>query len=319
MMTAPWRLFEQAVASFLKALDPSATVIWNAHVPDHHHGRRRQRDVLIRTKACGHFALEILVSCKRYERALHTTDIEHFHGELSSSTAQMGVIYSHSGFNALALDKAKALGIKCCRLYNDQPPDIPDAIFLPAYLAIPTLQLVALGPVCEWGIETWEDVFSQRASETEESVAERWSQMLEKAMRHPERSTGSPPLLPQPRLLRTELVDPTGRRPAAMVGVQLRWLYYSGKQTAYRVNGSYELTSRHFAGSQFGPVIDTVNPPGPGWDPISPEDAARVRTGMVCSFGNDAAAICQSLLESRGSTPVVGTAEYLPRQPVDPS
>ena len=56
-------------------------------------------------------------------------DIDAFHGEFISSGAQLGVIYSYSGFGPNAIEKAKVLKISCCRLFEDETPDIPDYNF----------------------------------------------------------------------------------------------------------------------------------------------------------------------------------------------
>jgi hypothetical protein len=64
-----------------------------------------------------YFPLKILVSCKKYKRKLDQQDIDAFNGELISSGAHKGVIYSYSGFNKYAIEKCKVLGISCCKLY----------------------------------------------------------------------------------------------------------------------------------------------------------------------------------------------------------
>ena len=86
--------------------------------PDKHTGKPRQRDVFIQTKICGIIPVKILISCKKYKRNLNQKDIDHFNGELISSGANKGVIYSYSGFNKNAIEKSKVLDICCCRLYN---------------------------------------------------------------------------------------------------------------------------------------------------------------------------------------------------------
>src|SRR5690606_22733487 len=89
-----WRSFETAVAAFLAALDPKARVTHDVRLPDRHTGRSRQRDVIVETKFGAHLPLRILVSCKRHKRKLSSSDVDAFNGELQSSGAQKGVLYT---------------------------------------------------------------------------------------------------------------------------------------------------------------------------------------------------------------------------------
>lgn len=69
--------------------------------------------------------LKVLISCKRNKSRKSQQDIDHFSGELMHSGAHMGLLYAHGGFTKPALIKAKALGISCCTLYENQPADMP--------------------------------------------------------------------------------------------------------------------------------------------------------------------------------------------------
>jgi hypothetical protein len=113
-----WRDFERAVARFLAALDPSASVTHDASIPDKDTGDPRQRDVWIETEVMRQFPVRILVSCKRWSTKLDIQDLDAFIGEWRSSGAQVGVVYSLSGFTENALKKATSLGISCCRLFR---------------------------------------------------------------------------------------------------------------------------------------------------------------------------------------------------------
>lgn len=101
-----WEDFERAVAAFVKALTPGARVTHNAKLPDKHTGRLRQRDVWIEA-SIGPFPIKILVSCKRLKRKINEQDIDAFIGELSSSGAHKGVLYSLMGFTMPAVEKAQ--------------------------------------------------------------------------------------------------------------------------------------------------------------------------------------------------------------------
>ena len=104
-----WREFEIAVAQFLQTLDPASRVIHDLKQPDGDTGHSRQRDVWIETRFGGHIPIKILVSCKRKKAKLSQQDIDAFRGELLSSNAGMGILYSFSGFTKPALEKRNAL------------------------------------------------------------------------------------------------------------------------------------------------------------------------------------------------------------------
>ena len=128
-----WENFEAAVARFVKALDPRASVRHNVHLPDRDTGMPRQRDVWVEALVAGMFPVAVLISCKRWKRKLSEQDIDAFVGELASSGARIGVLFSLAGFTAPAIAKAKAHSISCCRLYHNQPADIPESLYLSVY------------------------------------------------------------------------------------------------------------------------------------------------------------------------------------------
>src|SRR4051794_21313108 len=106
-MTPDWEKFELAVATFCQALALNATVTHDVMIPDVDTGLPRQRDVWIEARICDHFVVKILVSCKRYSRKVDSQMLDAFIGELLSSGAHKGVIYSLVGFTRGALAKAK--------------------------------------------------------------------------------------------------------------------------------------------------------------------------------------------------------------------
>lgn len=83
-MSAPWQLFERAVAALCQALAPDATVTHDAKILDVDIGSRRQRDVWIEALIGGHFPVKVLVSCKRYARKVTVQQVDAFLGELGS-------------------------------------------------------------------------------------------------------------------------------------------------------------------------------------------------------------------------------------------
>src|SRR5262245_60861561 len=98
-----WRQFEKAVARFVAALDPKARVRHDVRPLDKHTRKPRQRDIWVDTSIGGVIPLSILISCKRYKRRLDQQHVDAFHGELLSSGANKGVLYSYSGFTSDAI------------------------------------------------------------------------------------------------------------------------------------------------------------------------------------------------------------------------
>jgi len=125
-----WREFEIAVANWLRKLDPNAVIQHNFFEPDKHIGTRRQRDIWVVGEIAG-IEINILVSCKKYKRRVNHQDIDAFYGELASSKASLGIIYSYSSFSNNAILKASALGIQCMTFFNNEFPRISEAIIFP--------------------------------------------------------------------------------------------------------------------------------------------------------------------------------------------
>lgn len=159
-MLPVWKKFELAIANFIAALDPQAKVFHDVLLPDKHTGTPRQRDVWIETKILQHYTIKIYVSCKHKKRKLNQQDIDAFYGELLSSGAHKGIIYSFSGFGDKAIKKAKSLGICCCKLYQNDPPDLPESLIFPhVYCCQSKLSILLLEPFDpNWNLKTWNDL-----------------------------------------------------------------------------------------------------------------------------------------------------------------
>ncbi|MCF7956642.1 MAG: restriction endonuclease, partial [Phycisphaerae bacterium] len=124
-MTGSSKQFEKDVWAFANTLSTSAEVLFDHKVMDKDTGSQRQVDVWINAKLGNHIPISILVSCKNYKRKLDITHIESFIAEVHSTSASTGVIYSSSGFTKPALKKAESHGMACCRLFRNEPTDIP--------------------------------------------------------------------------------------------------------------------------------------------------------------------------------------------------
>lgn len=155
-----WRDFEEAVFAFVKTLDPSAEVLFNHKVPDRDTGTLRQCDAWINAKFGGHLPISILVSCKDYNsKKLDIGDIGTFCNEVRSTGASTGVIYSHIGFTQPALDKAKANGLSCCRLYRNEPADIPQVISISQFVCTLNVEFKLVTDLRLSNFKTWNDLF----------------------------------------------------------------------------------------------------------------------------------------------------------------
>jgi hypothetical protein len=264
-----WKYFEKAVAQFLKALDPEANVKHDVKLLDSHTNTPRQRDVWVETKVCNHFPIKILISCKKYKRKINQLDIDAFNGEFISSSAQVGVIYSYSGFGKKAIDKAKTLGFHCCRLFLDQPADLPEEIVhINSFCSTPKLSFAIFDPIDpKWNFVTWNDLFSYEIEENEEpiklidSIVKNYKSAEEKAIQ-----MATENFFPPPWSIRIEIKDDEGNKEKLKIVVGGGWNVYKGSLKAQLINGSYNFSSGCFNGSVSTPSLDTHQMhPGKDW------------------------------------------------------
>jgi len=269
-----WKEFEIAVADFLSALDPSAHVTHDVILPDQDTGEPRQRDVWIETTVLNYFSVKVLVSCKKYKRKLDQGHIDHFIGELRSSGAQKGVIYSYAGYTNQAIKKAEKLGISCCRLYKKERPDIPDALIFDAYLLTPGFQFqaVKLNDVSSLP-NTISDLLNLVLPDEETKSNTKLIDIIEKLYfsrrqeirEHARRSGDIPPDWSDNFIIND---DTTGTQ-CIYVEFGGCWHKHKGKLEGYLVDGSYSFTENKFVGRQSYPGISERGPnPGSHWQPI---------------------------------------------------
>jgi hypothetical protein len=165
-----WEQFEVAVERCVAALDPRVTVRRNVKLPDRDTGRLRQRDVWIETTICSLFPVKVLISCKHWATKLDEGDIDAFVGELRSSGAHKGVIYSAGGYTDPAILKAQALGISCCKLYQTEPADIPESLMFAFYCCTPQYRIrIELEGRRAWSDVLLADIFSRPAAVADSS------------------------------------------------------------------------------------------------------------------------------------------------------
>jgi hypothetical protein len=287
-----WQEFEKAVAGFLKALDPTATVRHNITTSDADTGAPRQRDVWVEGRLCRVIPIKVLISCKRYNRTLNEQDIDHFIGEFMSSGGNKGVIYSYSGFNRLAIQKALSHNISCMRLYQDSPPDIPEVLVIPNfYCCYPRFALSAVWKEDEEGVlNTWGDFLERKAGDDIENetnaqyVARKILELQNVAMNS--KDPGSP--FPKNWTYEITYFDPEKPNIRARIRLDESWDIFESNLEAYNINGSYSITEREFMGTIATPVIDTWSShPGPGWTKLGKLPEATGNSGaFIFLFGD---------------------------------
>jgi hypothetical protein len=264
-----WKEFENAVAKFVAGLDPKGKVSSDVKLPDGHTSKPRQRDVWVEANVCHHFPVKVLISCKRLRRRLNQQDIDAFNGELLSSRAHLGVLYSYSGFTLNALEKAKKLGISCCRLFDNEPPNIPDnLVFMSSYCCTPRISLSVVSPLDrEWDLKTWSDLFSLQFEDDGspmfviDAVVRSYFEGEKEAVR---KATES--FFPSNWARMLECIEEKPIKKAIKIIIRGSWNVFEGRLEAHLLKGSYNFSSGEFMGSLSTPVIDTQSShPGPGW------------------------------------------------------
>ena len=287
-----WKEFEIAVTNFIKALDPSAKVIHDAMLPDRDTGTLRQRDVWIETKVSEHFSLQILVSCKRYKSKLNQQHIDAFIGELLSSGAQKGIIYSFSGFTKPALEKAKVRGISCCSLYQNEPVTIPEMLSFNAYLLTPAFHFWATWlESLDRQPQTLGELYELNMSNNDSKSVKLIDLVVEKytnkraLIRAKARSTGN---IPEKWTDQIKLDNPVTGTDMLVIEFGGDWDIYEATLNGYLFNGSYAFTEKEFKGEQTFPKVDDTGPkPGEYWnkvDSLPTEPDIKLLIGVI--YGN---------------------------------
>ena len=282
-----WKEFEIAVTKFIKALDPSAKVTHDAMLPDRDTGTLRQRDVWIETKVSEHFSLQILVSCKRYKTKLNQQHIDAFIGELSSSGAQKGIIYSYSGFTKPALEKAKIRGISCCSLYQEEPANIPEMLSFNAYLLTPAFHFCAVWlELLDGQPQTLGELYELNMSNNDTKPVKLIDLVIEKyaekraLIRKNARSTGN---LPEKWTDQIKLNNPVTGKDMLVIEFGGDWDIYEATMEGYLFNGSYAFTEQEFKGEQTFPRVNDIGPePGEYWNKV---DSLPIESDIKQSIG----------------------------------
>jgi len=270
--------FEKAVHAFANTLDPKAEVLFDHKVPDRDTGTPRQCDVWINAKFGGHWPLSILVSCKDHKKKLSVDDIGTFRDEIRSTGASTGVIYSKSGFTRPAIEKAKSSGIACCRLYENEPADMPNIIAFESYAFTPQVKIALVNKFDEPMIKTWGDLFDLM----EDGIP--LVELIEFAYLDAEKkSVEESKQFGKPYSWELTLrIVPDHWNNEIKIKVIGNWRKYHGKMEATLYNGSYSISNNSFRGTISGPWVDTKGVhPGDSWIEITDENFEMPKNRIV--------------------------------------
>src|SRR5262249_49257406 len=219
----------------------------------------------------GHIPISILVSCKDYKRNVTISHIGTFCDEVRSTGASTGVLYSSSRFSKAALAKAKSNGLACCRLYRDEPADMPQCLILSWYLCSPRAALELIEPIPPEGLRTWGDVFKMEVclesgkATVLDIVADQYREHEAEAVA----ASGASGQFPSDWIAEDTFNSPAGPLRTLRIRLRAHWRRFRGKIEAHLLNGSYCFSNNSFVGSQAGPAVDMLGPaPGPGWEEI---------------------------------------------------
>lgn len=297
--TPEWREFEKAVAEFHRSLDPNARVEHDVRLPDKQTGSPRQRDVWIEGKVSG-IQVKALVSCKRYQRVVDSGDIDRFYGEFLNSGAHIGLLYSYSGFSRPALEKAKKLDIPTYTLFSGEPNRIPQRIEFYWLLTLPEYTIDAGGDFKKLGVDSWDALLDLSPPGEAESVVESCANELVARAR----AERTPAGLTIPVNIRTHrMLKPSeSEEPCASFGVRCRWKAYISKQEAIRLSGRYSFGEQTFEGTQTSPPIDTLHPPGEGWELVESGQKIPLPVGTVV-LAKEAKNICETIRQGAKEFP----------------
>jgi hypothetical protein len=290
-----WAQFEDAVALFLSALEPSAKVSKNARIPDVDTGHPRQRDVWIESDFGGHLKVTFLVSCKRHKRKMDSQDLDAFMGELRSSGANKGILYSYSGFTKPAIEKGRELGVACCNLYIDRPPEIPEVLLFESYCCSSAVRIhvVHADGIAEPG-GTYEDLFAVDVPGQDgirsllDGLVLCYQQGETRAV-DAFKAEARELIFPEDWAYNYTLTDADTGVELCRILVAGHWKIYRGLLNATLVNGSYEYTSGKFRGTEMAPYVNFKNPdPGPGWELLHERPSAIGRDRIILlRYGGD--------------------------------
>lgn len=307
-MKKPGRDFEAAVYEFARSLDPSAEVLFNHGIRDRDTGKLRQCDAWINTSFGQHWPLSILVSCKdrrKSGRRLHTGDIGAFCDEVRSTGANVGVIYTNTGFTGPALEKARANRITCCRLYQHEPADIPTVLCFEQFACGQKIRLVLQTDLQESRLKTWNDLFGLEPGQCRpgatvlDLVCDAFTRGEETVVKEAGEAGTFPRDFKTQIPIKLEAIDGN-----VVIRLLCTWNRYRARVEAHFVDGSWCLSTGSFRGAIAVPPISMKDAhPGDGWTEISDANLALpARSALAIRHAPD---LRRALREEVGPAPLV--------------
>jgi len=304
-MCTPGQDFEQAVCEFARTLDASAEVLFNHGIPDRDTGKLRQCDAWINTSFGQYWPLSILLSCKdrhKSGRRLHSGDIGAFRDEVRSTGANLGVIYTNTGFTGPALEKARVNRITCCRLYQHEPADIPTLLCFEQFACGQSTALVLQTDLQESRLKTWNDLFEiepeqcGRDATVLDLVCDAFRRGEETVVTEASEAGTFPHDFETQISIKLEAIDGN-----VVIRLLCTWNRYRARVEAHFVNGSWCLSTGSFRGTIAVPPISMKDAhPGEGWTEISDADLALpARSALAIRYAPD---VKRALREEIGPT-----------------
>ncbi len=279
--TPEWKQFEIAVANFLQSLDKNAKITHDINIPDKDTGEPRQRDVWIEATLCKMFPIKIYVSCKFINKKIDTQDMDAVIGELRSSGANKGAIYSKSGFTKGAIKKAKATDISCCKLYDNQPPDLPEMLIFKSYLANTSIIFDVLNIENDNSIKIYNDLFVLRDKDTNKLLIDKIQETYFELEKMAIKKKNKKEELPQDWQSLFDIITVDNKK--IKIRIAVKWKFFEAISKAHFISGSYSFSNGFFAGTQTTPVIDLKSfHPGKGWQAL--KERPRITGNHICMF-----------------------------------
>jgi len=199
----------------------------------------------------------------------------------------MGVIYSNTGFSTQAIEKARANQIVCCRLYQDEPADLPSVIWFDQFACHAGVRLTPKTDAVATATTTWNDLFDIEIEQGDkrETLLDVIASVFAEGEDEAIRKIGGAIVFPSDWGTEIALGDSAGNE--LRVQVWGRWTWYRARSEATLLDGSYCLSDGSFKGSQSGPMISLRDKhPGPSWVEVTDRDlvppANRI-TAIRCS------------------------------------
>lgn len=252
-----WHKFELAVTELLTALDKNAKVTHDVSIPDKDTGKPRQRDIWVEATVCS-FKMTIYVSCKNYNKKLDQQDIDAVIGELISSGANKGIIFSKLGFTEDAILKASKKDIECCSLVNsnNHKKIIPESLIIKQYAQKAHINYYLNGISNKEQVKVFLNSKYKESNRINSDIISEYFKELE----NESLLNNSVPLSKKLLFTCSEFEN------KIQITLQLDWIYYFSNLTGYYINGFYKFRDTKFEGEIIFPIINKNNPHlGPDW------------------------------------------------------